>query len=158
MKKSIGLLFLFGFVSCFGDDYRDYNYIPDIPISVTKNLNLPASNTLLVPGGFVVYPELGHRGVVVYRQHDDYFSAFDLACPHIPLSECSKPMDFTNFPEFTNSCNSDGIFYNIALGGSMTYQKDEKGSHISVKGKTYDMQQYNVVLMGNGNELHIRNF
>ena len=160
MKKYV-LLFLatLSLTSCFENDVRDNNLIPEIFFTASKDLNLPESSALLVPNGFAIYPELGHRGIIVYRRDETNFLAFDLAVPHVSILECSSPMDISNFPELKNSCTEDGIYYNFSVGYSTTYMKDGEGKNIKIpEGQlVYDMQEYNVVLVGE-NVLQIRNF
>ncbi len=164
MKKYFYLLFIvFAVSSCHDDGYEDTNFIPNIVFSTTINLNLPQNQNLLIPNQYVVYPNMGHRGVIVYNmgngeQSVDEFVAFDLACPHIELTSCANPMDISNFPEMTNACDSDGIFYDFQLGYSRTYEKDAEGNQISVSGVRYDLQQYKAERLGGGNELRISNF
>jgi hypothetical protein len=68
-------------------------------------------------------------------------------------------MDISNFPELTNSCASDGYYYDFRLGYSTVYTKDANGNHQSLpKGETvYDMKEYSAVLVDQ-NTLQIRNF
>lgn len=163
MKKYIYILFLLiASVGCTDEPYQDQNLIPNIAFSTTINLNLPESQELLVPSGFVVYPNIGHRGVIVYNtgigeQSVDQYLAFDLACPHVEVSSCGTPMDISNFPEMKNACTSDGIYYRFDLGYSVTYEKDSENKSIPVEGVVYDLQQYRVDDLGN-NQLRITNF
>jgi hypothetical protein len=60
----LGLLFL---VSCNEEDYP----IPNVPVNVMINLDLPSYNVLNAPGGFV-YVNGGSRGIVVYRNFDQF--------------------------------------------------------------------------------------
>lgn len=163
MKKYFYLIFVaFVLSSCFDDSYQDTNFIPDIVFSADINMNLPESQNLLIPSGFVVYPSLGQRGVIVYNtgngeQSIDQYLAFDLACPHIEVPSCASPMDYSDFPELKNSCSSDGIYYRFDIGYSTIYGKDEDGKTIPVEGTLYDLQQYSVDNIG-GNQLRISNF
>jgi hypothetical protein len=125
-------------------------------------LNLSESQDLLIPSGYVVYPNLGHKGVIVYNtgngeQSVDQYLAFDLACPHIEITSCSSGMDYSNFPELTNSCTSDGIYYRFDIGYSIMYTKDNNGNSESIDGQVYDLQQYKVDQTG-VNILRISNY
>lgn len=165
MKKYIYILFLLiASVGCTDEPYQDQNLIPNIVLSTTINLNLPESQDLLIPTGFVIYPAIGHRGIIVYNtgtgdQSIDQYLAFDLACPHIEVPSCANPMDTSNFPEMTNACDSDGIYYRFDIGESVTYMKDENGESIKIpEGQArFNMQQYRVDYLGN-NQLRITNF
>ena len=169
MKKYIYILFLLIASSgCTDDLYQDYNLIPDIVFSVRKTLTNDEFNEFIIAGvsGYAVYPELGHRGIIVYytgfgEQSVDEFLAFDLACPHIEVPSCANPMDISSFPEMTNACQSDGIFYRFDQGFSYTYTKkeNENGELVQapVDGVVYDLQQYRVDRIG-PREIRITNF
>ena len=163
MKKYMFLLFLaLGLDACYDDGYQDTNLIPDTIINAQINLNLPASQNLLIPRQFVVYPNIGHRGVIVFNtgegaQSINQYLAFDLACPHIAVNSCAGPMDIENFPEMKNSCATDGIFYNFELGYSISYTKDDEGNQMPIEGTVYDLQQYRAELVS-PTELRITNF
>ena len=165
MKNLIYILFLALVISaCADDTYQDQNLIPDITFNTSINLNLPESQDLLIPNGYVIYPSLGHRGIIVFNtgngeQSVDQFLAFDLACPHIDVTSCGNPMDISGFPELKNSCSTDGIFYRFDLGYSITYLKDTEGNTISIPegDPVYDLQQYKVDQTG-PKELRISNF
>jgi len=160
MKKYILLFFVVGsFVSCLESDGNVNSCIPDIYFNVSKSLNLPESSGLLVPGGYAVYENLGHSGIIVYRNTDTSFLAFDLQCPHVSILNCSLPMDTSDFPELKNSCDSDGYFYDFRLGYSTVYTKDANGNHkaLAEGERVCDMKEYSVILDPQ-NILHIRNF
>lgn len=91
MKYLIILLTAISLISC-KDDFVDNNkYLPNISVNFTVDLNLPEANALLTPGGFAKFTEQdkGIRGVIVFNNGLDNYVAFDLACPHIPLQDCS---------------------------------------------------------------------
>ena len=163
MKNYFFLLFLgLTLNSCYDDNYVDNNFIPNVVFNTTINLNLPQYLDLQTPSLFVVDPNLGQRGIIIYNtgsgeQSVDEFLAFDLACPHIELHTCANPMDISKFPEMTNSCTTDGIFYRFDLGYSITYSKDEDGNMIPVEGPVYDLQQYKVDRISS-QELRISNY
>ena len=164
MKKYIYILFLLvASIGCTDDLYQDYNLIPDNGINKPFMIDLdwPNSQNLLVPRGFVEYPNIGHRGVIVYNtglgeQSIDEFLAFDLACPHIAVPSCANPMDISSFPEMTNACDSDGIFYRFDQGFSYTYSKDD-GVEVPAEKLRYNLQQYRVDRIG-PREIRISNF
>ena len=55
------------FVSC-----KEQNYpIPDVPVNMSINLDLPSYNALNAPGGYA-YVTGGSRGIVVYRNFDEF--------------------------------------------------------------------------------------
>ncbi|MEI6866559.1 hypothetical protein [Flavicella sp.] len=163
MKKYLFLLSLaFVLNSCNDDDYQVQNLIPYIIVSEEINLNLSESQDLSIPSEYVVYSNWGHRGIIVYNtgsgdQSGGQYLAFDLACPHIEVSSCSSGMDYSNFPELTNSCAEDGIYYRFDLGYSMTYSKDSDGNSEQIE-EPYYLRQYNVVINEDEDTLIISNY
>ena len=108
MKYLIILLTSLSLLSC-KDDFVDNNkYLPNISVNFSVDLNLPEGNALLTPGGFAIFDNQnqGIRGVIVFNNGLDNYVAFDLACPHIPLQECSK-MTF-NAGDLYLKCPCDG--------------------------------------------------
>lgn len=88
MKKYFLLVILVLLLSC-KDDYNDGNtYLPNVVVNFTINLNLPEGNGILL-SGFKIFPSQGVRGVIVFNNGLDNFTAFDMACPHINLQSCS---------------------------------------------------------------------
>jgi len=89
MKYLIIILTFLSLNSC-KDDFVDNNkYLPNVSVNFSVDLNLPESNGLLIVGGFAKFPEKGIRGVIVFNNGLGNYIAFDLACPHINLQECS---------------------------------------------------------------------
>ena len=89
------------------DDFVDNNkYLPNISVNFSVDLNLPEANGLLVVGGYAKFPNQGIRGVIVFNNGLDNYIAFDLACPHIPLQDCST-MTF-NQGDLFMKCECDG--------------------------------------------------
>ena len=132
--KNLLLICLFsGMISCGNSDDNN-QFLPNIPVNFTINLNLAEGIDLQVPGGSKVFANEGIRGIVVFRQNIDVFVAFDLACPHIEIQNCSTmtvgslfmtcPCDDQRFqltdgaPENGN-INESARFYNVSLNGSI---------------------------------------
>ena len=62
------------------DDFEDVPLLPaDFP-DVVINLSLPAYDDLQFDRGFVVIPDAGIRGIIVYRQSASEYTAFELNC------------------------------------------------------------------------------
>ncbi len=53
--------------SCKDNDYP----IPDVPVNVSINLDLPSYIPLNAPGGYV-YVNGGSRGLIIYRNFDEF--------------------------------------------------------------------------------------
>jgi hypothetical protein len=147
--KSIALKilpFLLVFASCENESVQQNNFIPRQIFNVTKSLDLPEAIGLQTPGGHAVFQDLGFRGVLVYNSNGTNFLAFDLAAPHVPPSLCGEPMDFqSDWPFITSYCGEEDVRYSVFT------------PYANYLGETYEMQEYNAVLIDNS-ALQIRNF
>lgn len=88
MKYFQILLLFFILISCNDDVIDNNTFLPNVGVNFTINLNLSEGNRL-INNGFETFENKGVRGVIVFNNGINY-TAFDLACPHIPLQECSK--------------------------------------------------------------------
>lgn len=67
---------------------NDYN-IPDVHVDVTISPSLPSYSSLNAVGGWA-YVSAGYKGIVVYRNGPETFSAFDRSCTYEPSKPCEK--------------------------------------------------------------------
>ena len=98
--------------SCFKSDNSANNKLPFIVLNVTPISLTAYTGQLGYSGGSIVI-QGGHRGILVYNIDGDNFRAFDLATPHMYLSECSNPMDISQLPNITSNCGGREVTYNI---------------------------------------------
>ena len=139
MYKFFYILLITGFISCSNSD--DQNPIlPDVPVNITLFLNNPSNNNLKAVGGMVEVSG-GIKGIVVYRASIDNYLAYDLACPHLSPSACTKMIveDGLNM-----ECTCDNTKFALALGGAPQ------------SGTQYPAKQYRVIK--EGETLIITNF
>ncbi len=89
MKKIAFILILIIVFSCDSDNNVN-SFLPNHPVNIQINMDLPIYNDLLYSGGLVEVDENigGIRGIVIYRT-GNRFLAFDRACPHISLQTCA---------------------------------------------------------------------
>ncbi len=122
--KYLILFFSLIFLSSCKDDFVDNNkYLPNIAVNFSVDLNLPEANGLLTVGGFAKFPDKGIRGVIVFNNGLDNYVAFDLACPHIPLQDCST-MTFNQGDLFMKCICDDEKFSKLdgsPLNPNITY-------------------------------------
>ncbi len=81
----IGGGFLF---SCNGKDQNPAEPIPNVPVNITINLNLPSYYHLNNPGNFTVLSG-GNRGIVLVHDFDGNYYAVERTCSYKPLQDCS---------------------------------------------------------------------
>lgn len=134
MKKLLLFLFILSFYTC--DKTEDYNdMLPYHVVDFVVNMNLPQYSDLLIPGQSKETPEnYGVKGILIYNFNGNY-KAFDLACPHLTLSACSKmffdgslflncPCDDARFSIYDGSPQTNGIsnwareYYVVKLSNS----------------------------------------
>ncbi|HCW08858.1 MAG TPA: hypothetical protein DGG95_15995 [Cytophagales bacterium] len=109
--------------------------------TITINLNYPQFQRLKLDGGFV-YVEGSWKGIILYRQNDNTYLAYERACSHHPNDPCGLvQVDGSSLFMICNCCRSsfnfsDGqpmggpasrplIQYRIDLDGSTLKISDE---------------------------------
>lgn len=119
-------------ISCGSSDDNNNN-LPNVSVDFNINLSLPEYIDLQIATNHAIVSSKGIRGVVVYNTGTS-FVAFDLACPHIKLKNCSTmtiednlymvcPCDDERFnlidggPE-NGSINEAARFYNVTQNGN----------------------------------------
>lgn len=120
MKQLLLFLFILSFYTC--DKTEDYNdVLPYRVVDFVADMNLPEYVDLQIPGQSVETDNYGLKGIVIYNFNGNY-KAFDLACPQIPLSTCSRmtfdgslflncPCDEAKFSIYDGSPQTDGVSY-----------------------------------------------
>lgn len=98
------------FVGCKEENYP----IPNVPVNITLNLDLPAYNNLNAPGGNV-FIEGGSRGIVIYRDFDN-FVALDRHSTYNSSDPCAIVIvNPDNIFELIDTCS--GSRFSIINGG-----------------------------------------
>jgi len=139
MQKIFVIILFFGLISCSNSDDRN-PVLPNVPVNETVFLNNPSSQNLLAVGGYIEI-QGGISGIFVYNFNNTQFFAYDRACPHLPVGDCSA-MTITD--GISMECECDKSKFALALGGAPQ------------SGTPYAARQYDVVK--NGNTLIITNF
>lgn len=146
MKQIFIVFALFLLGSC-GKEYQQRNqYLPEVHFKHTINLNLANYNKLFTPLNYVIIPEIGIKGVIVVNSGLGFF-AWDLACPNLPVSDCSKMEIVDNL---IVKCPCDGVNYNTINGAPTTINGKKHNGN-----EQYPMLNYRV--QKNGNFLIIEN-
>lgn len=117
--------FLFGllFTSLFLNSCKENNYpIPDVPVNLSINLDLPSYSELNSPGGHA-YVDGGSRGIIVYRNFDE-FVALDRHSTYNSTDECAVvDINPINSFELIDTCSgsSFSILSGVVLSGPAQY-------------------------------------
>ncbi|WP_051568527.1 Rieske (2Fe-2S) protein [Crocinitomix catalasitica] len=101
-----GILFL---SSCKEGDYP----IPNVPVNIIINLDLPAYTALNAPGGHA-YIDAGSRGIVIYRNFDK-FVALDRHSTYNSEDECAV-VEVNPLNEFELLDTCSGSIFSITSG------------------------------------------
>lgn len=92
--------------------------IPNVPVNISINLDLPSYQPLNAPGGYV-YINGGSRGIVVYRNFDE-FVALDRHSTYNSEDPCAvAEVDSLNFFELVDTCSGSrfSIMSGVVLEG-----------------------------------------
>ncbi|WP_333599560.1 hypothetical protein [Flavobacterium sp.] len=132
MKKILILLAFLPFIfSCDGGRVNNSNpNIPNYPVNLQINMNLPAYSNLQFPSNHIVDYSQGARGIVVFNTGSG-FNAFDLAAPNQIFTSCTSPMTISGIEAH---CSCDNSVYSLFTGLGA--------------GQQYPMKQYNVQVAG----------
>jgi nitrite reductase/ring-hydroxylating ferredoxin subunit len=80
--------------------------------TVTINLSYPQYQRLKLDGGYVYIEGAGLRGVILYREGENSFRAYDRACPHHPEEDCAVvQVDGSSLFMIDRCCKSTFNFY-----------------------------------------------
>jgi len=83
--------------SCGDDNQNQQSFIPDVPVSITINTDLPLYYHLKNLGSYE-YLDGGYRGVLLIHNFDDVFYAIERTCSFESDQSCAKvSVDSFNF-------------------------------------------------------------
>ncbi len=119
-------------------------YLPNNPVSIFIDLNLPAYDKLKFPNNSVIIENQGVMGVIIYNM-GSYYLAYDIACPNHPVDRnCSRmKLDKPGGVMLTCSCEQHALplEYSLLNGNSKTpgaqyplvfYSVNQKGTTLSI--------------------------
>lgn len=91
MRRIIPILFLAFVASSCGDNTPNNGqvFIPDVPVSITVNMELPSHYHLQNLGGYTLL-EGGHRGIFLVHNFDDEYYALERTCTFNPDFACAQ--------------------------------------------------------------------
>lgn len=121
--KRLAFLSYFSIIFLFSCDKKGVNPVPEVPVNVFVNLNLPAYQNLNNPGGWA-YVNGGSRGIIVYRNFNT-FVALDRHTTYQPDSTCAiAEVDDENYFIINDPCSDSQ--YSI-IDGTVTQGPAEWG-------------------------------
>ncbi len=134
MKRILVLLAFFPIL--YGCDAGTINYnnpnIPNYPVNLTINMNLPQYSNLQFPSNFVVNYTQGARGIVIFNTGSGY-NAFDLACPNQAFNSCTSAMTIIGIEAKCN-CDTSERPYSLFSGQSPGQRYTMKPYRIEING------------------------
>jgi len=100
--KKIWLLAIiaFTFFSCG----KSGDVIPNVAVNFQASLTDPRLSPLNVPGGVVLINGYGVAGLILYRQPDNSYAAYDRCSSYMPQNHCAVTLDTGNFT-VTDPCS-----------------------------------------------------
>ena len=139
MKKIILLLIVSILLGCKKDTIKRNPYLPEARFSVTINTNLALYNKLKTPLTPVVITKegVGLKGIIVINTGSG-FLAWERACPHIPITNCST-MELDG--GLIATCPCDNVTYNLVNGNPtsgnsnqplLNYSVSENGNILTI--------------------------
>lgn len=113
------------------------NPVPNLPLDVTIDINLPSYSNIQGVGGYT-YVNGGSKGIIVYRKSLDEFVAFDRHSPADVDGTCPEPLypSPNNFLELIDSCGNatfslyDGSAITNSEFGLRQYATQFNGSNL----------------------------
>lgn len=90
--------------------------VPYHLVDIQININNPAYNDLAVPGGWL-YLTGGSRGIIVYRNSIETFTAMDRHCPYRTEDLCQVRVDSSEVVARCVDCCGSGF---LIIDGSVT--------------------------------------
>ena len=115
--------------SCSDSERSNKNpYIPNYPVNLSVDMNLPAYSNLKFVSNGVIIPNYGAKGIIIFNAGGTY-NAFDAACPNQDLNSCVA----MTINGINAVCSCDKTEYSLFTG---------------LGGKDYPLKQYRVEVSG----------
>lgn len=114
MRNLLLLFFFLIFFSCERNETNDI--LPNVPVNIMLNLNLPQYQDLLIPNGWTEVNG-GVKGILIQNigVGNPPYKAFDRACP---TNDCASAMTFDG--SLKMKCPCDSSEYSIIDGSPQT--------------------------------------
>jgi nitrite reductase/ring-hydroxylating ferredoxin subunit len=101
MKKLLLFTIIaFAFLSCG----KSGDIVPSVPVNFQASLTDPRLSALNASGGYVVITGYGVAGLILYRQPDRSYAAYDRCSSYMPQNRCAVNVDASGFTA-TDPCS-----------------------------------------------------
>ena len=101
------LLVIISIAGCKKSSNNSSSGIPVTPVDVSLYINNPSYVSLNSVGGWVYVPNVGVRGILVYRSSSTEFKTYDRNCTYQSTNPCATVfVDATNILAVDTCCHS----------------------------------------------------
>ena len=114
---------------------KDPYPIPNVPVNIILNLDLPSNQNLNAPGGWI-YADGGSRGLIIYRNFDEFVALDRHSTVESEKSCAIVSVDSINYFNLNDSCTTskysilDGtVIQGPAKWGLKKYQSSWDGAY-----------------------------
>jgi nitrite reductase/ring-hydroxylating ferredoxin subunit len=91
------LMLFFTIICCFFSCGKSGDVIPSVAVNFQAALTDPRYSALNVPGGAVLVNGYGVAGLILYREADGTYAAYDRCSSYLPQNHCAVTLDAGNF-------------------------------------------------------------
>ena len=91
MIKKLGVVVVL-ILSCFACG-KQSDYVPNVSVNFQMSLNDPRLNALRTTGGAVIVNGYGVSGLILYRQSNGSYAAYDRCSAYLPQNKCAVTLD-----------------------------------------------------------------
>jgi nitrite reductase/ring-hydroxylating ferredoxin subunit len=102
---------------------KNQNIVPYVYVDQYINISLPLYSSLNSIGGWTYIEDVGSRGIIIYRQSYDQFSAYDRHCTFNADNPCGRAtVDSTNsYVECACDSSRYQLFDGLVIQGPASY-------------------------------------
>jgi len=133
MKKLIPLAAVI--LSCFSC-VKSGNVIANVPVSFAASTTDPRLSALNIPGGTVLISGYGVAGLILHREADGTYVAYDRCSTYLPQNRCAVTLDQGGFT-VTDPCS--GAKWSLIDGGPV-----KAPATVSLKSYNIDVSNFEI--------------
>ncbi|HVV54941.1 MAG TPA: hypothetical protein VHC47_06445 [Mucilaginibacter sp.] len=83
---------------------KETGVVPNVSVNFQADVNDPRLSALHSPGGAVIIPGYGVAGIIIYREADMSYAAYDACSSYMPQNHCAVTLD-NNSLTCTDPCS-----------------------------------------------------